>query len=117
VFKLPETILRGLKAARNDATILRVLPVVIAKHAKELDWTDLAERAERARRMNLRAELGMLLDLTAEVADIPDLKARAEGLRDARRKRLRYYPFVEGTFERQLAARRSPGAARRWHFS
>jgi DNA-binding transcriptional ArsR family regulator len=113
VFGLPETILRGLKAARNDATILRVLPVVIAKHAKELDWTDLAERA---RRMNLRAELGMLLDLTAEVANIPDLKARAEGLRDARRKRLRYYPFVEGAFERQLAAQRSPGAARRWHF-
>ena len=113
VFGLPETILRGLKAARNDATIFRVLPVVIAKHARELDWTDLAERA---RRMNLRAELGMLLDLTADVADIPDLKARADGLRDARRKRLRYYPFVEGAFERQLAAQRSPGAARRWHF-
>lgn len=113
VFGLAETILRGLKAARNDATILRVLPVVIAKRAKELDWTDLAERA---RRMNLRAELGMLLDLTADVADIPDLKARAKELWDARRKRPRYYPFVEGAFERQLAAQRSPGAARRWHF-
>jgi hypothetical protein len=112
-FSLPETLLRGLKAARHDATVLRVLPVVVAKHVKELDWTDLAERA---RRMNQRAELGMLLDLTADVADLPDLRAHAAKLSDARRKRPRYFPFLEGTFERQLAAKRSPAAATRWHF-
>lgn len=113
VFSLTETLLRGLKAASTDATVLRVLPVVVAKHARELDWADLTERA---RRMNLRAELGMLLDLTATVADLPDLRARAEALSDARRKRPRYFPRVEGAFERQLAARRSPDSARRWHF-
>ncbi len=113
VFSLAETILRGLKAARNDATILRVLPVVVAKNAKDLDWIDLTERA---RRMNLRAELGMLLDLTAKVANLPELRARAEALSDARRKRPRYFPLVEGAFEKRLAARRSPEAARRWHF-
>ncbi len=112
-FSLAETLLRGLKAARDDATVLRVLPVVVAKHARDLDWTDLTERA---RRMNLRAELGMLLDLTAKVADLPNLRAHAEELSDARRKRPRYFPLVEGAFERQLAARRSPEAATRWHF-
>ncbi len=113
VFPLAETLLRGLKTARKDATVLRVLPVVVAKHVQDLDWTDLAERA---RRMNLRAELGMLLDLTADVADLPELHARTETLSDARRKRPRYFPLVEGAFERQLAAKRTPGAARRWHF-
>ena len=113
VFPLEETILRGLKAARNDATVLRVLPVVIAKNAKAIDWADLTERAHR---MNLRAELGMLLDLTAEVANLPDLRSRADALSDARRTRPRYFPFVEGAFERELAAKRSPEAARRWHF-
>jgi hypothetical protein len=112
-YSLAETLLRGLKAARSDATVLRVLPVVVAKHASELDWKDLTERA---RRMNLRAELGMLLDLTATVAELPNLRVHAEELSDGRRKRPRYFPFVEGAFERQLAARRSPEAARRWHF-
>jgi hypothetical protein len=112
-FSLPETLLRGLRAARGDATVLRVLPVVVAKHAEELDWKDLTERA---RRMNLRAELGMLLELTAKVADLPNLRARAAELSDGRRKRPRYFPLVKGAFERQLAARRSPEAATRWHF-
>jgi hypothetical protein len=112
-FSLSETLLRGLRAARSDATVLRVLPVVLAKHAKNLDWADLMERA---RRMNLRAELGMLLDLTAKVASLPDLRAHAAELSDARRKRPRYFPHVEGAFEKQLAARRTPEAATRWHF-
>lgn len=113
VYSLPETILRGLRAARADATVLRVLPVVVAKHATTLDWTDLKAGA---RRMNLRAELGMLLDLTAKVATLPELRAHASELSDARRKRPRYFPYVEGAFEKQLAARRSPEAATRWHF-
>ncbi|WP_242392231.1 helix-turn-helix domain-containing protein [Anaeromyxobacter oryzisoli] len=112
-FSLAETLVRALKMARHDATVLRVLPVVLAKRASELDWTDLMERAHR---MNVRSELGMLLDLTAEVAHLPNLRARTKGLRDARRKRPRYFPSVEGTFEKQLAATRTPEAASRWLF-
>jgi hypothetical protein len=82
-FSLAETLLRGLKAARDDATVLRVLPVVVAKHARDLDWTDLTERA---RRMNLRAELGMLLDPRRRSRTFR-IFAHAEGLSDARRKR------------------------------
>ncbi len=110
---LSETLVRALKMARRDATVLRVLPVVVAKHANELDWTDLVERAYR---MNVRNELGMLLDLTADVAHLPNLRTHAAELRDARRKRPRYFPSVEGTFEKQLAAKRTPKAASRWQF-
>lgn len=110
---LSETLVRALKLARRDATVLRVLPVVVAKHANELDWTDLLERAHRA---NVRSELGMLLDLTAEAAHLPHLRAHTAQLRDGRRKRSRYFPAVEGTFEKQLAAKRTPAVARRWGF-
>jgi hypothetical protein len=58
----------------------------------------------------------MLLDLTADVAHLPNLRARTAKLRDGRRKRPRYFPTVEGTFEKQLAAKRTPEAASRWHF-
>jgi hypothetical protein len=111
---LAETLLRGLRVARKDATVLRVLPVVVAKHVKELDWTDLKERA---RHMNLRAELGMLLDLTAKVAALPQLRGLADDLADGRRKRRRFFPEVASPFERQLAEQRSPESATRWHFA
>lgn len=111
--KLSETLVRALKVARRDATVLRVLPVVLAKHASELDWTDLFERAHRA---NVRSELGMLLDLTADVARLPNLRARTAELRDGRRKRPRYFPSVDNRFEKQLATRRTPEAASRWQF-
>lgn len=110
---LSETLVRALKLARRDATVLRVLPVVVAKHVHELDWTDLVERAHRT---NVRSELGMLLDLTADVAHLPALRARTAELRDARRKRPRYFPAAQGTFEKQLAVKRTPEAASRWHF-
>ncbi len=58
----------------------------------------------------------MLLDLTADVAHLPVLRTRTAELRDARRKRPRYFPAVEGTFEKQLAAKRTPDAATRWQF-
>jgi DNA-binding transcriptional ArsR family regulator len=113
-WSLSESVLRGLRLARTDATVLRVLPVVLAKHAREIDWTDLMERA---RRMNLRAELGMLLDLTGTVAGLPEMRARSKELADARRKRVRFFPEVSGVFERRLAEQRSPASATRWHFA
>ena len=67
--------------------------------------------------MNLRAELGMLLDLTGTVAGLPELRAHAEELADARRKRVRFLPEVSGSYERRLAEHRSPPSAKRWHFA
>jgi DNA-binding transcriptional ArsR family regulator len=111
---LTDAILHGLKLARRDATVLRVLPVVVARNASNVDWTDLKDRA---RRMKLKSELGMLLELTADVADAPSLRRHASGLHDARRKRPRYFPMVESEYEQKLALRRSPPSATRWHFA
>lgn len=113
-YPLAEALLRGLRLARKDATVLRVLPVVLARHVQELDWTDLKERA---RGMNLRAELGMLLDLTGTVTGLPDLRVQADDLADGRRKRRRFFPEVASSYERKLAEQRSPASATRWHFA
>ncbi|MGC4001044.1 MAG: hypothetical protein QM767_27705 [Anaeromyxobacter sp.] len=112
-YPLAETLVRALKLARTDATVLRVLPVVLAKHAGDLDWTDLRERA---RRLNLKAELGMLLDLTSDVAGLPALRREAAQLADGRRKRERFFLPVHGPADRKLARLRTPASAARWKF-
>lgn len=112
-YTLSDTVLRGLKLARTDATVLRVLPLVVFKHVRDFDWTDLRERA---RRMNLKAELGMLLDLTSDVASLPAVRAEARQLSDGRRKRKRFFHPVHGQFERELAQMRTPASAARWGF-
>lgn len=74
---LEEALVQGLRAAKRDATLLKVLPVVLVKNAQALDWAALKENAKRAK---LRAELGMLVELTADLADKPGLKAAPAGL-------------------------------------
>jgi DNA-binding transcriptional ArsR family regulator len=110
---LTETVLRGLALARDDATVFRALPAVVATNAKAFDWVELKDRA---RHMKLKAELGMLLDLTADVAGDPTLHEQANGLWDGRRRRLEYFPSVGNTYEEQLADKRTPAAAARWGF-
>lgn len=110
---LSEALLRGLEEARRDGTVLRVLPVVLARHLGELDWKALREDA---RRRKLKAELGFLIDLTAGLLDDEALRAEAAPLRDRRRRTMRFYPLVKSRFEVELAKQRSPEVATRWGF-
>lgn len=110
---LGEAVLRGLELARTDATVLRVLPLVVVRNLADFDWMDLRERA---RRMNLRSELGMLLELTSDVAGLPALRSEASPLRDGRRKRSRFFLAVHGQHERKLAQLRTPPSVARWKF-
>lgn len=112
-FSFEETLIKGLAAARQDGTILRVLPVLLAKHHREVDWVALKEEARRAR---LKAELGLLLDLTGRVLGDPSLHKQAEDLKDRRRTRMHYYPEVKNRFEKQLAEAATPSVAREWGF-
>ncbi len=110
---LADAVLRGLRAARTDATLLRVLPVVVAKNALRFDWPDLRERA---RRMNLKAELGMLLELTGHAGGLPEVEAQAAALRDGRRRRTRFFSTVANRYDEKLAEMRTPPSAARWGF-
>jgi DNA-binding Lrp family transcriptional regulator len=112
-FPLEETLLRGLRAARRESALLKVLPVVLVKNARAIDWAALKEGAKREK---LRAELGMLVELTADVADEPELRERVRDLEDRRRKVTSFFNEPRSRFERELARSVTPPAARKWHF-
>lgn len=108
-----EALVVGLLEARTDPTLLRVLPVVVLRNEERLDWDEVRGRARRAK---LKAELGMLLDLTAAVSGHAALHEQTLGLADHRRRVPRYLPEPTSEFERRLADKRTPPAARRWGF-
>lgn len=110
---LNEAVLRGLEEARRDGTVLRLLPVVLARHRAELDWPELREQA---RRRKLKAELGFLGELSADLLDDPSLRDEVQPLRDRRRRAMRFFPQVKSRYEVELAKQRSPGVATRWGF-
>jgi hypothetical protein len=110
---LPETLLSALEVARHDGTVLRVLPVVLAKNLHHVDWVVLLESA---RHRKLKAELGMLVELTADLLNQPELKSRVSSLKDRRRHKKRFFPEPRNRFEVELAKRQTPRAAARWGF-
>lgn len=112
-FTVEEALLKGVEAAKTDGTVLRVLPVVIAKNSLRLDWRLLTEMARKAR---LKAELGFVLELTGNLLADEDLVRHAQSLRDRRRKGLRFFTPVNSKYERKLAEEASPGVARSWGF-
>jgi hypothetical protein len=109
--RLEEVLPWALRLARGNATVLRVLPLVLARHATELDW-ELLE--DRARAVGQEAELGFLLELTAELTARDELAHRAERFVDARPEQPRYFFEPRGERDRKLAELRTPLVARRW---
>ncbi len=108
-----EALVVGLLEARTDPTLLRVLPVMVLRNEGQFDWDDVRSRARRAK---LKAELGMLLDLTAAVSGHAGLHEHTRGLADHRRRVPRDVPEPASVFERRLADKRTPPVARRWGF-
>jgi DNA-binding transcriptional ArsR family regulator len=101
----------ALAESRRDATMLRVLPVVLLKNEDDFDWNALLELA---RKRKLKDELGMMLELTAGSSGRRSLATRATGLADGRRRVPRYLPEPASAYERALADQRTPAVARRW---
>ena len=110
---LHETLLRGLSEAYHDGTVLRVLPSVLARNLEAVDWAALREEA---RRQKLKAELGLLVELTAALLDRPALLAHSAALHDKRRRTMRFFPAVKSSYEARAARQHSPRVARRWGF-
>jgi DNA-binding transcriptional ArsR family regulator len=104
-------VVEALAESRRDATLLRILPVVLLKNEADFDWGALLELA---RKRKLKDELGMMLELTAEVSGRRSLRERATGLADGRRRVARYLPEPASDYERALADQRTPEVTRRW---
>jgi len=110
---LEKAMVKALRLAKHDATLLKVLPVVVAKNAQGLNWAALKENAKRAK---LKAELGMVVELTADVARKPELKEKVRDLEDRRRSVDSFFYEPRSKYELELAQSATPAAARKWHF-
>ncbi len=110
-FSLEESLLLGLEEATTDGTVLRVLPTLLAKRGNELDWRELKEGA---RRRKLKAQLGMLVELTSGLVGNSEWPREVEELRDRRTRTPRFFPAVKSPWEAELARSRTPEVAKRW---
>jgi hypothetical protein len=109
-----EALMDGLALSHEDATVLRVLPVVIARNHTRLDFERLRMLARQGDR---EAELGMLLELTAEVAGLAHLAHEARKLKKPERPPCLYLRTSRpGRFGLQLAEERTPAIVRSWGF-
>jgi hypothetical protein len=106
-------VVEGLVGAHLDATLLRVLPLVLVLNRSRLDWGQLKELARRQR---VKAELGMLLELTAKLGQLPELLRHANDLKDRRRKAMTFFQEPKSRFERELTKRHTPSVAKKWGF-
>lgn len=110
---LSEVIGAGLRLAHRDATVARVLPVLLWHHRD----ADLESVVAEATRCNERQALGLFLQLAGELGRDRRLVSAARRLHDKRRTRRR--PFFTGPHgPRALAAarRNTPAVAKRWGF-
>ena len=109
---LESALARSLEFSRTNATLLRVLPIVLARWWRRLDWARLEQEA---RELGALETLGMLTELTASLANAPELAERA---------RVWWRPVSEATFffaprnvfDEELARARTPLLARRWGY-
>jgi hypothetical protein len=111
---LEEILAEGLVLSHEDATVARVLPLVLWRHRDRLDPGRLV-RAATVR--NERQALGFLLELTGFLAEDPRLASLAKPLRDRRRTRPRpFFARGQGRMALALARRKTPALARRWGY-
>lgn len=80
---LETALVRALALARRAPGLLEVLPGVLVKHRRRLDWPTLREEA---RRRKLKSELVLVVELAADASGNAGLRALVAGLRDHRRR-------------------------------
>jgi hypothetical protein len=113
--RLEETLVETLLLARRDATVTRVLPVVIAMHKDKINFSRLEFLAREQKALSI---LGFFLDLTGSLAKCKKLHNEALKLKDLRRKKLENF-FINrkvSRFEEILNEKHTPPIARSWLF-
>ena len=109
-----ETLVRALTLSHSSPTVLRVLPLVFAQLASQLDMNVMKALAKTHRRQR---SLGFVLDLAATLSKNESLKEAADSLVDKRVKTNEpYFTNLKGRFAEQLARQKTPTEAKRWKF-
>jgi hypothetical protein len=107
-----EALAQALRFASTDASLLRSLPVVLARTWRDLDWSKLENSA---RAQGSLALLGMLMELTASLAGLEQLGEKARRLWRTPSE-FHYFFRPRNDFDRELAEHRTPAIARKWGF-
>ncbi|HEY3356075.1 MAG TPA: hypothetical protein VGQ83_22675 [Polyangia bacterium] len=114
VADVERTLAEGVRLARRDPTVARVLPLCFWRARDRVDPRRLLLAARRVRE---KQAVGFFLELTAVLMEDPGLLAWAAPFRDGRVHRLRDFfevPPVPGS--RELVDQRTPQVARDWGF-
>jgi hypothetical protein len=112
--QLEEVLAEGLAFSHQDATVARVLPLVLWRYRDRLDHGRLARAAKKR---NERQALGFFLELTGRLGGDSRLVALSQRLRDRRRTRARpFFSRAHGRMALALAGKRTPSLARRWGY-
>lgn len=114
LLSLEETLVYAIRVSRLRPEVLRVWPLVLARHESSVNLRRLRILAGR---VGEKKALGFLLALTARLLRRPGWAAEAERLRDGRtRKMENYFLEMEGPRAARLTVLRTPALARRWLF-
>jgi len=112
--RLEEVLAEGLALSHRDATVARVLPLVLWRHRDRLDHGRLVRAATRR---NERQSLGFFLELTGRLGGDRRWASVWEALRDRRRTRVRpFFAGRQGRMALALARKKTPTLARRWGY-
>ncbi len=108
------TLVAGVKLARRDPTVARVLPVCFWKQRDRLDPDRLADAV---RVQGERQATGFVLALTAKLSGDRRFARWAPAFRDRRVTAVSdFFELPSSKAERGLAGRRTPALARAWGF-
>jgi len=110
---LEEMLALSAKRSRQDPTLFRILPVLVLKNWTSIDWGRLRDCSLKA---DSKTEVGMLLDLTGLLSEVPELRSHSKAFRDERRSRLEYFFHRRSRADEELANARTPTVVRDWQF-
>ncbi len=105
--------MEGVKLARTDATVARVIPIYFWKTRDDIN----IEKLERvARERGEKQAVGFFLDLTALLSSDRRLSEWSNRFRDHRFRTHDFFETPATRFTEALAEKRTPDVARKWGF-
>jgi len=110
-----ELLVKSVKSAKKNATLLRVLPLMLKKMGAELNLYQLVYWAKR---YEVNRELGFLLDLTAALTKNTKFSKLAKQFKDKRWSKPEYFFESDSNlsgFQEQLTEKNTPELAKKWY--
>lgn len=109
-----QAVVDAVQLARRDATLAKVLPIMLWHQRGALDLDRLAARASHA---NASHVLGFIAAVTAHLSGDRALATWAEGLRDHRARGQRAFFELPASSPLRAASTNMPARVRRWGFT